>query len=84
MSKVQFFIHCTNFWTITIFLIFKKVNKFSIVGKPRPSEILQWKIFWEKEELTLKKKKMKMSNFLCKIDTNCKFGHKKSSLIMKM
>ena len=42
---------------------------FGFVGKPRPIKILQWKIFWKKEELKLKKMSMKIFKFLCKLVT---------------
>ena len=38
----------------------KEFNEFGIVGKPRPSQILQQKIFWKKKELQLKKVTMKI------------------------
>ena len=59
-----------NFFIITlIFSVIitqnlKQFNKFGIARKPRPTGILQLKIFWKKEESKLKK--MKMKNFLCK------------------
>ena len=57
MSKVQFFIHCTNFLDHYNFLnIFLKNNKFGIDGKPRLSEILQWKIFWKRRRIKAEKK----------------------------
>ena len=55
-----------------VFEHLKEFNKFGIVGKPQPSGGLQMKIFWKTEELKLKKMKMKISNFLCKIAAHCK------------
>ena len=57
MSKVQFFIHCTNFLDDYNFPnIFLKNNKFGIDGKPRLSEILQWNIFRKKRRIKAEKK----------------------------
>ena len=44
----------------------KQFSKFGIVRKPRPSEILQWKIIWKKGELTFYIKYLKIANFDCK------------------
>lgn len=50
-----------NFFIITvIFRVIitqnlKQFNKFGIARKPRPTGILQLKIFWKKEESKLKK-----------------------------
>ena len=52
---------CINaliFWAIINFENLKEFNEFAIVDKPRASEILQWEIFWKKEELNF-------FNFLC-------------------
>ena len=40
---------------VNFFKYLRKLNKFSIVGKPRPNWIFHGKIFWKKEELKLKK-----------------------------
>ena len=46
--------------------------KFNILRQPRPRQILKWKIFWKKEELSLQKMKIKIFNFLSKISTALK------------
>ena len=48
---------------IAPFRTFRKNNKFDIVGKPRPSGILQCKIIWKKEDLKLQKVKIKFFYF---------------------
>ena len=65
--------------------ILKKLDKFAIVGKPRPSRILNWKIFWKKEELKWKKIR-KIFNVLSKIATARKIQLQKfqSFLIIKI
>ena len=42
-----------------------------IVGKPQLSGILNWNIVWKKEELKMRKLRMKIFNSLSKIATAC-------------
>ena len=53
--KVQFFIHCTNFFGNYNFLKILKINKFSIAEEPSPIGILQMKIFWKKRKVKVQK-----------------------------
>ena len=48
--------------------------------KPRPI-LSDWKKFVKKEELNLKKIKVKIFNFLCEIATNCKLLITKTSIL---
>lgn len=68
--KYDFLFLAVIFCTIITFSTFKR---FDIVRKPRPSGILQEKIFWKIKILKLKKKILKILNFLCKTITVCKF-----------
>ena len=53
---VPFFIHCTNFLGYFNFLnIEKEFEKFSIVGKPLPNGVLQWKLFCKKRRIKVEK-----------------------------
>ena len=57
------FIHGSNFSDLNNFLyiyIFFKKNEFGTIGRTRPSGILQWKVFWKKQGLKLKKMKTKV------------------------
>ena len=49
--KYDFLFMAIIFRAIIAFSKFKEFDKFSIVGKPRRSGIVQWKIFWKKKEL---------------------------------
>ena len=80
VKEELFFIHCINLLGHYILLKKKKklkdFDKSGIILKLQPSGILQREIFLKKEELKLKKMRMKVFNFLFKIAKNCKFRSK--------
>ena len=73
LERVKLFLERIKVDFLLIALIFckfseclKEFNKFDIVGNPRSIGILQRKILWKKEELKLKKMKIKIFNFYVK------------------
>ena len=91
MKSLEFlqydFLYIALFFQVnTTFSAFKRVWLIFIVGKLWLSGIFRSKLFWKKEELKLKRMKIKNLNFLCKIATDCKFWsqQRQSFLIMKM
>lgn len=61
--KEQFFVNCTKFSNHYNFLNVGK--NISIAGKPRPSRILKWNIFWKKRIKSEKKnRRRKFSAFI--------------------
>ena len=74
------------FEQLWIFENLKKINKFGVIGKWMAKWNITLENFGNKGELKLKKMKIKILNFLCKIAADCKFWLQKlqSYLIIKM
>ena len=60
---------------VKIFDHLKQFKKFCIAEKQWPSGIMEWKIFWTREELKLKTMQLKVFNFWCKILQVANFNH---------
>ena len=67
----------------------QELDKFGIVGKSRPSAILQWQLLGEKNKLKLKKNEDQNFPFFiiyiyifffCKIAADCNFYRRKTSI----
>ena len=51
--KYHFLFIALIFWSIVTLNIKKKLNKIDTVGKPRPSRVSKWKIFWKNKNWSL-------------------------------